>query len=221
MSAAKVPKVTPAAGTLKDLDKLRDAASAEKPAESRGDQLVVEIATLECVMSTLSEWDLSGRPTNNTCRIGSAELLLRQSIEALHNIAGDINGGSEAEREHSAPIQVPIPSIKPKPGSVEDLDRLSGYTGSIQGTPLDTALDEQREALWLAQSLIDTLAPALIRVFGDDGDWQAKFPEFPRVLRESSRIIRNAADNLKSGILEDRALAIARARKMAPTGVSS
>jgi len=45
------------------------------------------------------------------------------------------------------------------PAGLEELDKLSGYAGSIQGTPLDTAIDEQREALWLAQSIIDTVAP--------------------------------------------------------------
>jgi hypothetical protein len=114
----------------------------------------------------------------------------------------------------SARAQASIPAV-PTTGGVEDLDRLSDYTGSIQGTPLDTAIDEQREALWLAQSIVDAVASSLMRVFGDDGDWCAKFPDFPRVLREVSRIIGNAANDLESGILEDRALAIARAAEVA------
>ena len=123
-----------------------------------------------------------------------------------------------AKRKHTGRVQAPTrrstaPQV-PKPGSLEDLNRLLGYTGTIQGTPLDTALDEQREALWLARSIVDTVAPALVRLFGDDGDWCAKFPEFPRVLREASRIIGNAANDLESGVLEDRALAIARAAEV-------
>jgi hypothetical protein len=31
--------------------------------------------------------------------------------------------------------------------TAEDLDQLLGYCGSIQGTPLDQAVDEQRHAL--------------------------------------------------------------------------
>jgi hypothetical protein len=70
--------------------KVRNDAIDENPANSCYDRLVVQIATLECVRAALSEWDLSGRPTDQTCRIGSAELVLLQSIEALHDITGDV-----------------------------------------------------------------------------------------------------------------------------------
>jgi hypothetical protein len=54
------------------------------------DPLVSEIATLECVLATLSEWDLAGQPTGNGCHIASAELVLRDSIKRLHNLVGDV-----------------------------------------------------------------------------------------------------------------------------------
>jgi hypothetical protein len=54
------------------------------------DRPVAEIATLELVLATLSEWDLSGRPTDNSCHIGSAELVLRESIQRLNNLVGDV-----------------------------------------------------------------------------------------------------------------------------------
>lgn len=53
-------------------------------------RLVSEIATLECVMATLSGWDLMGQPTDGECRIGSAELVLRQLIGRLNDLAGDL-----------------------------------------------------------------------------------------------------------------------------------
>lgn len=98
----------------------------------------------------------------------------------------------------------------PRTETPHKLDQLLGYAGTIQGTPLDDALDEQREALWLAQSMVDTVAAALIRVFGDDGDWKEMYPDFPRLLDQTSLVIANAATNLEAGYLEDRALAIAR-----------
>jgi hypothetical protein len=54
------------------------------------------------------------------------------------------------------------------PGTNEDLDSLLGYRGSIQFTPLDTALDEQRKVLWGAQAVIDLAAAALEQHFGSD-----------------------------------------------------
>lgn len=62
-------------------------APDDKPSESCYDRLVVQIAALECVAATLSEWDLAGQPIGKECRIGSAELVLRQSIGALHQMA--------------------------------------------------------------------------------------------------------------------------------------
>lgn len=50
------------------------------------DQLVYEIASLECVLGTLERWELSDRPTGADCQIGSAELTLRRTIARLHDI---------------------------------------------------------------------------------------------------------------------------------------
>jgi hypothetical protein len=51
------------------------------------DPLVSEIATLECVLATLVAWDLSDGEKPS---IGSAELVLRQSIERMHDIVHDV-----------------------------------------------------------------------------------------------------------------------------------
>jgi hypothetical protein len=80
---------------------------------------------------------------------------------------------------------------------------------AIAGTPLEIALDDQRTQLFLAHAMVDTVSSALEQEFGED--WPAKYPEFPRVLREVSRIINDVAGNLEAGPLEDRAHAIARA----------
>lgn len=117
-----------------------------------------------------------------------------------------------SKKKNTAPARArSIPAIPtmPKPGSLEDLDRLSGYTGSIQGTHLDTAIDEQRTALWFAQSVIDLAVGSLENEFGVD--WPAKLPDFPRALREVSRIISSVTGSLETAVLEDRALEIARA----------
>ena len=92
--------------------------------------------------------------------------------------------------------------------TAEELDQLTGYSGSIQGTPLDSALDEQREALWGAQAIIDMAAAALERHFGTD--WPCDVPHYSMALRNASETIDQVAGALEAGVLEDRALAIAR-----------
>jgi hypothetical protein len=64
--------------------------------DSPYDRLVCEIANLECVLGTLSEWDLAGKPTGTECRIGSAELSLRGSISRLHALLGSVSEVSHA-----------------------------------------------------------------------------------------------------------------------------
>jgi hypothetical protein len=68
----------------------RARKSAAPKVPSCYDSLVSEIATLECVQATLSEWDFAGQPTGRDCRIGSAELVLRETIKRLHNLVGDV-----------------------------------------------------------------------------------------------------------------------------------
>ena len=98
------------------------------------------------------------------------------------------------------------------PGDLADLDRLAGYTGTIQGTPLDTAIDDQRSRLWAAQSIVDMVIGSLQNHF--DEAWPADIPDFPRALREASRVIGEVAGDLEAGVLEDRALEIARAEEI-------
>jgi hypothetical protein len=93
--------------------------------------------------------------------------------------------------------------------SGDDLTKLMGYAGSIQCTPLDTALEELRMALFEANSIIDSVAHAIEREFGQD--CPAGRPEFPRALRTASRMIDHVAGALDAGTLEDRGLEIARA----------
>ena len=63
---------------------------ATDPKATCHDRLVTQIATLECVLGVLVQWDLSGRPTDKNCRIGSAELVLRESIDAMYDIAENV-----------------------------------------------------------------------------------------------------------------------------------
>lgn len=88
-------------------------------------------------------------------------------------------------------------------------DQLGGYEGSIQGTTVERALDEQREALWLAQSIVDSIAGSLNNMFGKD--WPAKFPDWPRALRGVSRMVDTATGAMEAGVLEDRAVELAGA----------
>jgi len=102
----------------------------------------------------------------------------------------------------------------PSPPGVEDeLATLLGYVGSIQGTPLDEAIDEQRRVLWGARAVIDLAAAALEQHFGTD--WPSSVPHYAMALRNASETIDNATGALEGGVLEDRALAIARAEKTA------
>ena len=94
-------------------------------------------------------------------------------------------------------------------GRTDDLTKLSGYEGSIQGTTLDTALEELRTALFEAKSIIDSVAHAIEREFGHD--CPAGRPEFPRALRTAGRMLDTVADGMEAGTLEDRGLEIARA----------
>jgi hypothetical protein len=65
--------------------------SSNSQTETVYSDLVSEVATLECVHATLSEWDLAGQPTGEECKIGSAELVLRQSIRRLNDIVRDVS----------------------------------------------------------------------------------------------------------------------------------
>lgn len=82
-----------ATDNVTSLDSSAPVDAAETPRREKApcyDRLVAHISTLECVSAALSEWDLRGRPTGSECRIGSAELVLSQTIEALHDLTDDV-----------------------------------------------------------------------------------------------------------------------------------
>lgn len=57
-----------------------ESTPAEKPVY---DRLVTEVATLECVLATLVAFDMCDAEKPS---IGSAELVLRESIKRLHRL---------------------------------------------------------------------------------------------------------------------------------------
>jgi hypothetical protein len=97
--------------------------------------------------------------------------------------------------------------------AIDEIDRLTGYKGTIQGGSTECALDEQREALWLAQSIVDSVAGALENHFSSD--WPRALPDWPRALRGVSQMIYAATGAIEAGVLEDRGLALARAESAA------
>jgi hypothetical protein len=96
-----------------------------------------------------------------------------------------------------------------KVASYDELTKLMGYDGSIQCTPIETALDERRQEIWEAQSIITCVAHALEREFGTD--WPVDRPNYPMALRTANRILEKASGDLEAGTLEDRGIEIAGA----------
>ena len=94
--------------------------------------------------------------------------------------------------------------------TLEELGALLGYSGSIQGTPLDDALDEQRGSLWQAAAIVEMVCGSMSEHFGD---WPNDGPDFKNALVVAKRIIDDATSGLEGGVLEDRGLAIARERR--------
>jgi hypothetical protein len=89
------------------------------------------------------------------------------------------------------------------------LAKLSGYRGSIQGTPLDAALDKQRFAVWEAQAIIDCATTSMREHFGE---WPESLANWALALKRASKVLEDAAMSLDAGVLEDRGLAMARDR---------
>jgi len=119
-------------------------------------------------------------------------------------------------RERQSPkeqIHVPAKTIFESDAqrAPSDLDKLMGYQGTIQGTPLDEALEEQRMALWEAQAIVDLAVVALEQQLAPDGGWPSRFANFPMALRQVSATMEEIATNLEGGTLEDRGLEIAGA----------
>ena|ERR1700734_1351746 len=71
---------------------------------------------------------------------------------------------------------------------------------------LEAAIDEQRYLLFDATALVEVVVHALEREFGQD--WPAKYPEFPRVLRQARKLIDSASGDLELGVLLERGLEI-------------
>jgi hypothetical protein len=94
-------------------------------------------------------------------------------------------------------------------GSAER-DHLLGYSGSIGGTPVEEALEEQRNALFGAQAIIKMAAAALQHHFG--GDWPAGVPMFSLALENVAKTLDDVAGALEAYSLEERALEIASAK---------
>jgi hypothetical protein len=92
------------------------------------------------------------------------------------------------------------------PGSAEDLDRLMGYQGSIAGTPVDEALDEQRDLIHQAQAVI-SCANEYISYLEDEDNWRPQ-----RALDAAFTMLDGVQKTLDASNLEDRGLAIARAK---------
>lgn len=96
-----------------------------------------------------------------------------------------------------------ISGRRPTASSAEELTKLMGYDGSIQCTPLETALDEQRTALRRAHANVQIVIDWIGREHGG---------HCPMALRRAARIIKKASEALEAGVLEDRGIAIARER---------
>jgi hypothetical protein len=101
----------------------------------------------------------------------------------------------------------PLRSKGPGKDTAEVLDQLSGYSGSIAGTPVDEALDELRDRIFDAQSIVEIASRAL-QDLSEDG----KEPGYTRALGNVRKSLDEIAAGLEAGTLEDRALAIARAK---------
>ena len=92
--------------------------------------------------------------------------------------------------------------------SAAELTKPIENVASIEGTSFELALDEQRESLFEATSIIDCVAHAIEREFGQD--CPAGRPEFPRALRTAGRMLDRIASGLEACTLEERSKAIAR-----------
>ena len=93
-------------------------------------------------------------------------------------------------------------------GSLTELDRLSGYGGSIQGTPLDEALEEQRTAIHTAQAVIVCANEYISHLTqGGADEWCPQL-----ALDAAKKMLDEVWEALDAGNLEDRALAIARGK---------
>jgi len=113
-----------------------------------------------------------------------------------------------AQRRSPAGPSKVTPISDAAPGSLADLNHLTGYDGSIQGTPLEEAIDEQRSTIHEAQAII-ACANEYITHIGQGGhEWCPHL-----ALDAVSKMLDRMREALEAGNFEDRALAIARAKR--------
>jgi hypothetical protein len=89
-------------------------------------------------------------------------------------------------------------------GGIHDVDEQEAFA---------LALNEQRETLWAAEAVIESVASALQQHFGSD--WPAGVPDFARALRQAAALIEAATGALEFDSIEHRAVGIAREQKSA------
>jgi hypothetical protein len=111
-----------------------------------------------------------------------------------------------ATTRRKAPVLSPSVSAQPiaVATAADDLDELTGYSGSIQGTPLDTALDQQRERIWAAVALLRTTAQALQLQFNVNASWPVDIPEYHLGLNAVADMLNDLTDFLDAGVLDRR-----------------
>jgi Ribosomal protein L7/L12 C-terminal domain len=98
--------------------------------------------------------------------------------------------------------------------SLEELDAdVLGYSGSIAGTPVDQALDEQRDQLFEARAVVMVTAQAL-HVLHQQLDHRGveQLTSAQLALDSAEKTMERIAEALDAGNLEGRGLAIARDR---------
>lgn len=103
----------------------------------------------------------------------------------------------------------------PKSSSVTRLKtpataRSTDFNGTIQGTALEAALDEQREAAWEIEAVLRMAAIAINEAI-DSAELDA--PNYFLALRRAADRARKLADDLEGSVLEHRAIEIAQARE--------
>ena len=87
-------------------------------------------------------------------------------------------------------------------------DNVTPIRPSIEGEPLEEAIDEQCMALFDVQAIIDLAAVALQELSDEPGN-----PHYSNALRRVSKSIGAIVEALEAGPLEERALAIAQAKR--------
>jgi hypothetical protein len=99
--------------------------------------------------------------------------------------------------------------------SQELIDALVNDKGSIEGTALDEALDEQRMTLFGAQAVLD-IASHSLDILEDELELKPPMARYSLALRNVSKSIEDVVTGLDSPVLQRRMLEIERARREEP-----